>query len=312
MRRIAFVLAIGCLLAATAASASTLGASARNVIPAEVQQIISVDYRGLRNSETALALRDRVLPENLKELEGALQGMGIDVESEVEQLTFVSYREKEGGLKVVGIAAGQFQPKRVLQRMARQKIKPEVYRETDLFSAPGGFRLAFVDASTLVFGDEAAVRTALDTRDGEMRSMNYNSRVADMVSEMGEGAVWSVLDAQGTQHMMRAALGEAARLADYDTVKQRLVGSRYVMDFRNGVNFDLDVFTSDSMTAAALSSLVRAGMMYRSMSAEGAEKQALEAVRVDSDRQVLKINFRTDDRRFRSLLDSELFASISQ
>jgi hypothetical protein len=300
------------LLGVAPAAASTLGTMARNVIPAEVQQIISVDYRSLRNSPTALALRDRVLPENLKELEGALRGLGIDADTEVEQLTFVSYREKEGGLKVVGIATGPFQPRRVAQRMRVQKVKPDAYRDTDIYPAPGGFRVAFADDFTLVFGDSAAVKTALDARDGELQNMNYNSQITEMVASVGDGAVWSVLDAQGTQHMMRSALGEAARLADYETFKERLVASRYVMDFRSGVNFDLEVYTSDSMTAAALSSLVRAGMMYRRMSAEGAEKVALEAVSVDSDRRTLKVNFKTDDSRFQSLLDSELFTAISQ
>ncbi len=43
------------------------------------------------------------------------------------------------------------------------------------------------------------------------------------------------------------------KLADYETVKKRLLGSRYTMNFANGVNFDLDVLTSDSVTAATLS-----------------------------------------------------------
>ena len=43
--------------------------------------------------------------------------------------------------------------------------------------------------------------------------------------------------------MMKSALGDAASLADYDVVKKRLLGSRYAMDFTNGVKFDLDVAT---------------------------------------------------------------------
>ena len=43
-------------------------------IPADVQQIICVDYRALRNSPTALALKARVLPDNIKEFETALLG----------------------------------------------------------------------------------------------------------------------------------------------------------------------------------------------------------------------------------------------
>ena len=56
---------------------------------------------------------------------------------------------------------------------------------------------------------------------------------------------------------MRSALGQAASLADYDVIKKRLLASDYVMDFTNGVTFDLTVKTSDSVTAGTLSGLLK-------------------------------------------------------
>jgi hypothetical protein len=120
------------------------------------------------------------------------------------------------------------------------------------------------------------------------------------------------LDQAGTQNLMKSALGDAASLADYNVVKKRLVGSRYAMDFNYGVKFDLDVVTSDSMTATALSSLVKAGMMYRRMTANGVDKLALENVSVDSDSDRLRLNFRADERKFQSLLQSDLFAAVTK
>ncbi len=110
---------------------------------------------------------------------------------------------------------------------------------------------------------------------------------------------------------MRSALGEASGLADYDTIKKRLLGSRYQMNFANGVNFDLDVLTSDSMTAATLSSLVKAGMMYKKMNASPVEKVAMDSMTVDSDDSNLQLHFKTDDKKFQSLLHSDLFAAVS-
>jgi len=46
--------------------AAALGTATQSVIPADVQQIISVDYRSLQNSPTAQALKAQVLPQNLK------------------------------------------------------------------------------------------------------------------------------------------------------------------------------------------------------------------------------------------------------
>jgi hypothetical protein len=92
------------LLLCAAAWATPLGSSARTAIPSDVQQIISVDYRALKNSETAQALKAQVLPESLKQFEGALKGVGIDPEKDVEQLTFASYRAGKQGIRVVGIS----------------------------------------------------------------------------------------------------------------------------------------------------------------------------------------------------------------
>jgi hypothetical protein len=101
-------------------------------------------------------------------------------------------------------------------------------------------------------------------------------------------------------------------LADYETIKKRLLGSRYTMNFNSGVNFDLDVITSDSTTAATLSTLVKAGVLYRKMTATPTEKMALESVSVNSDSSNLQMHFKTDDKKFQSLLHSDLFAAVSK
>src|SRR5229473_6145313 len=87
-----------------AALAAPLGSSVRPVIPAEVQQIICVDYRAFKNSETAMALKAQVLPDNLKEFETALKATGISPDRDVDQLTFISYRHAKRGLETVGVA----------------------------------------------------------------------------------------------------------------------------------------------------------------------------------------------------------------
>jgi len=66
------------------------------------------------------------------------------------------------------------------------------------------------------------------------------------------------------------------------------------------------------MMAATLSSLVKAGMMYRKMAATPTEKMALEGVSVESDSSLLKLHFKTDNNRFESLLHSDLFAAVSR
>ena len=94
------------LLLSSAAWAMPLGGSARTVIPSDVQQIISVDYRALRNSETAQVLKQQVLPDSLKQFEGALKGVGINPEK--AQATY-----RNGVLELHIPRAEGAQPKRI-------------------------------------------------------------------------------------------------------------------------------------------------------------------------------------------------------
>ncbi len=301
-----------CVLAlAASAWAMPLSSSARSAIPAEVQQIICVDYRALRNSDTAMALKQQVLPENLKQFEVALKGLGINADRDVDQLAFASYRNKQG-LQVVGVAQGSFSAPVVLKKMRLSKIRAVKHHNSDIYPMGNGMEMSFLDDNTLLFGNGSAVKGALDARDGYTPTLDSNGQIVDMIGSADSGMVWSVLDQKGTQNIMRSALGDASRLADFDTMKKRLLGSRYTMNFSNGVKFDLDVVTSDSMTAATLSSLVKAGMLYKKMTASPTEKVALDNVSVNSDSSDLQFHFSTDDKQFQSLMHSDLFAAVSK
>jgi hypothetical protein len=299
------------LLLVTMAYAMPLNSSARAVVPGDLLQLISVDYRALKDSSTAMALKQQVLPDNLKQFEAALKGIGVDPEKDVDTLAFASFHSGKQGVKGIGVASGPFNMKAVLKKMKLQKFTPKKYRNSDLYPMDGGMLMSFLDDSTLLFGEPSAVRLALDARDGQIPNVDTNSSMADMMSSVDGAPVWSILDQEGTQNMMRSALGDAAKVADYETVKKRLVGSRYTMNFNSGVNFDLTVVTSDSMTAATLSSLVKAGLLYKKMSATPAEKLAMDNTTVDSDSSNLMMHFKSSDQQFQSLMHSELFAAVS-
>jgi hypothetical protein len=309
MKTLCFALAL--LLAATAACAMPIASSARSMLPADMQQIISVDYRALKDSPTAMALKQQVLPDNLKQFETALKGIGIDAERDVDQLTFASFRSGKQGIQVIGVAQGSFSAKAVLKKMKLKKIAGAKYGTALLYPMGSGMVMTFLDEFTLAFGTRPSLESALDTRDGKRSSLDSNARMADQMSAVDGSPVWSILDQQGTQNVMRSALGDAAQVADYEQVKKRLLASRYTMNFANGVNFDLAVLTSDSMTAATLSTLVKAGMLYKKMSASPVEKTAIDSMTVDSDSSNLQLHFKTDDQKFQSLLHSDLFAAVS-
>jgi hypothetical protein len=257
-----FKICIALSLLVSLAYAMPLNSSARTCVPADLLQLISVDYRALKDSPTAMALKQQLMPDNIKQFESALKAIGLDPEKDVDTLTFASFRAGKQGVKTVGVAAGPFNMKAVLKKMKLQKYVPKKYGNSEIYPMDGGFVMSFLDDSTLLFGDSTSIRVALDTRDGQVLGLDTNGTMADMMSSVDSAPVWSILDQAGTQNMMHSAMGDASKVADYESVKKRLMGSRYTMNFNSGVNFDLTVVTSDSMTAGTMSSLVKIGRAH--------------------------------------------------
>lgn len=290
--------------------ASPLGTAARTVIPIEVQQIINVDYRRMRNSNTAMDMKAKLLPPNMKQFEDALKGIGVNPDKDIDQITLASFRQKDHGLQMIGIAQGQFPRKKLALKIAKANIKGTKKSDLVLYPMSGGMQMTFLDDWTMLFGDSAAVKAAISARDNSSQSLNANRDITDMIPSVEDGTVWSVLDADGTQTMLKSALGSASDLSDFDTMKKKLIGSRYSMDFDNGVDFNLNVVTSDNMTAATLSSVLKAGMLFKKMSANPTEKIAIDETTVDNDMNKLVVHFKADDRSFQQLIESPMFASV--
>src|SRR5438876_7321189 len=159
---------------ASSAMAAPIGSSIRPAIPADVQQLICVDYRALKNSDTAQQLKAQVLPENLKQFEVALKGIGMDPDRDVDQLTFISYRHPKQGLEIVGAAQGVFATKTVLKKLRLKKVRPVKYHDAEIYPMSDGMEMSFLDDITLLLGDGAALRGDLDVRGGYVPTLASN------------------------------------------------------------------------------------------------------------------------------------------
>jgi hypothetical protein len=301
------------LAAAVSAPAAQLSTDTRTAIPHDVQQLVVIDYHAMENSSSAMDLRERVMPPELKRFEDALHKSGLNENHDVEQLAFALFRPKNDGerLDTVGIAQGQFSVQDIVASFRRQKLRATLVRSNRVYPlAKTGMVVCFVDPSTMVFGDADAVSKALDARDGIARSLLANGPMMDAMKAVDSEPLWSILDQKGTQTMMKQVLGEAGSLTDYDSVRKRLEASWYSMNFQHGVKFDLTISTGDTFAAATVSSLMSAALTLRKMSGSDAEKQALSATSITSDSGRLSIHFATSDSQFSSLLQSPLFRGM--
>ncbi len=293
------------------AQAAQLSGDARSSIPRDVQQIIVVDYRAMQNSPAAMQMKDRVLPPELKRLETALKTSGLKVDQDADTLAFAAFHVGEGGSRIIGIAQGQFQTQSIMAYFAKNKVKPVSLRNNSIYPmGASGMSVAFLNQTTMVFGDQAAVKAALDARDGLVGNFLQNSEMMGEMGAVDTRPVWSLLDQKGTQTMMRSVLGEAAQLADYDTVKNRMKSARYTMDFANGVRFDMAVVMSDSVTAATAATLMKGVMILRKTGGSPIERTALDDTTIDSGAGTLTVDYNSSDGQFASLLSSPLFQQV--
>lgn len=314
LKNLHFIAIFGCLLGAVAsAPAAQLTGDARAAIPYEVQQLVVIDYRAMQNSSTAMELRDRVMPPDLKQFEEALNKSGLNDNHDVDELAFALFRtgSASDSLETVGFAQGQFDVQGIVANFRKQKLAPKVIRTNRVYPlAHSGMVLCFVDPSTLVFGSPEAVKAALDVRDGLAPGMLTNSQVMEAMQAVDSAPLWSVLDKAGTEVMMKQVLGEAGSVTDYESVRKRLGSSWYGMNFQHGVKFDLTISTGDSFAAATVSSLLSAAVIYKKISGDATEKAALSATDISSNSGLLNIHFATSDNDFASLLKSSLFQSM--
>ncbi len=299
-------------LSATFSQAAELSSDGKSAIPHDVQQLIVVDYRAMQNSTAAMDLKERVLPPELKRLELALKNGKLNVDKDADVLAFAAFRDPNGdGTRIVGIAQGQFHTQAIMANFVKTKIKPVILRNNSIYPmGSAGMSVVFLNQTTMVFGDRAAVKAALDARDGLGPNFLSNGEMVNNMAAVDQRAIWSLLDAKGTQTMMKSVLGEAAQLTDYDTIRNRMKSSRYTMDFDNGVKFDLTVVMSDTLTAATCATLMKGVVLMKKTSGTPLEKTALDRTVIDSNSGTLTVNYSSSDSEFASLLTSPLFQSV--
>src|SRR4051794_31276242 len=174
--RFSTLIALGA--AGAVAYAAQLSSDARTAIPRDVQQLVVIDYRAMQNSATAMQLRDRVMPPDLKQFDDALRNSGLNENHDVDQLAFALVRPSAASEDVVtiGIAQGQFPVQDIVANFRKKGAKPSVVRGNKIYPmGKTGMVLCFVDQSTMVFGGIDAVKASLDTRDGNGQSLLNNS-----------------------------------------------------------------------------------------------------------------------------------------
>ena len=317
IRHLGTLLATAVVLCSSPGWASPMTHAARSVIPFDVRQIISIDYRTAKIFPTAVALKADALPANLKDFESALQTVGVHPDRDIDAFTFALFDGPRQTQEVVGVASGTFSAMTVLTQLALGKFRPSSHRGIDIYPISKTMRVVLLDDHTLLLGKTSAVKAAINVRSGQAPSLETNLETLKTIETVEKSTTWSVLDKTATQKMLTLAVGETTKIPGFAQIRDQALGARYTINFRGGIRFTVDVFTPDNVSATKLSAVLKLGLLYKKVTTNPAQRSALDDVKVtskqltpDSPRSELRIRFMVDQREFQALLQSRCFAQL--
>lgn len=305
-------------LLSSIAWAAPLTPTAKAVIPADVRQIINLDYQMLRMFDTAMTLKRQVFPDNLREFESALKGIGVDPDSDLDSLTFASLDDDKLAQHMIAIASGPFSSMSISRQLRSRKLSPLKHGKYDVYPVSKTLVMTSLGEGALLLGDTTGMESVLSMRDRHLPSIDANKDLTELMTPIEKATIWSVLDHKGTERMLLSTVGDDLRLAGLGSVRDKLLGAYFRMNFRDGIRFDMDVVTSDMVSSRALKSLLKLGILYKKVTANSTQKIALDHLSVasrriteGSERSDLRMQFKADDQQLQILMQSQFFTGMS-
>ncbi|MGH9468062.1 MAG: hypothetical protein ACRD1Y_11990 [Terriglobales bacterium] len=304
------LLTLGALSLAVPFASAQLSPAVQAVLPSTTQQIVSINYRRLANIPVAQQLESRVLPPGMQGLSSMLQRGGLNPATDINRLTFATYKNG-GAVELLGVAEGNFGGLQLARffHPTKQNPTPPQIDGVSVYS-DNGLQFFMPDPATLVFGAHDPITLAIQTEQGAP-SLGQNEQMTNLVAGTQSSDVWSVLDASGAQAMVRGMIGAQADKLAGKLIAQRFNGARYTISFQDQVQVNLEMMTSDALSAAALATAIDADVaMRQKQETNPAAKAILQQVQVDSAGNNAFLQISAPASSLADLMNSDLMTAV--
>jgi hypothetical protein len=249
------------------AGAQSLSATTLGLYPPQAGELAYADLRALRQSPHYAQLRAELLPERLRQLEGFAQALGIDLETQAQQMSWVFVVPAEGGAgELLSIMEGAFSPATVLERARASKIAVTQVSGAPVISAgknDSGLEFAFTlpDPATLVFGSRASVEALLARRSEGRGGLSANSVLSPLIAEKNGGSpVWAVLDQKFAELAIRQAAPSLAAQPQAQTLLAAINSATVDLTLTRDFSGHATLQCRGAQEAQLLAAVVQAGV----------------------------------------------------
>ena len=279
MRQIAAVLFLSGAIALQAPAESSLG-----LIQPDAGLVFGLEWRKIVDSSVGGALMDQLKKSNLPEVPG-FHGLQ---EALLRDLDSVTISSSAGALSkntsqppVLVVVKGRFDQD-MIRGLVGKNQNSEKYKGVDLLGTPAGApkmgakagpdntRVAFLDANTILAGDRAEIRSAIDRiKTGHLTEANRGmlAGVADLAAK---NDLWMMVEIPAN------ALKEAPPAAQqmFAAVKSTSLG----MSFGQGFGMQMNVRTKDDASAQSMAQTIQ-GLIAMAAMSQSATPQSTEMIK---------------------------------
>src|SRR5271167_1314391 len=126
------------------ASAGTLSTDVIGMFPKEVGEFGYADLKTARQYPWFPQLREQLLPPRFRDFEKFLSSAGVDASSQVDEIAWGDFpAAKGGGVNILCVALGSFNPSAAEDRFKQQKLARTDVHGYHLYAVSGDILLTF-------------------------------------------------------------------------------------------------------------------------------------------------------------------------
>lgn len=262
------------------AHAGRLGPDVIALFPKEVGEFAYADLKKARQESWFPQLKQQMLPERFRQFEQFLSSVGMDPNTQVEELAWGLVAdapgEKDnpstyvpGGEQVVGVALGSFNPDSAEAHFKTQKLPTFKARGFTLFSfgsgsGPNDLFFLFIDSNTAAFGHRRLLEKLLEVRYGAEDGLLRNDKLFPLINEAnGSGTVWAVLNAAYTRLAIRQLAPEIEQFPEAAKLVTRLQNLLINVNASGSIDGKFSAVCGSVDDANTLAQLLQMGFLYR-------------------------------------------------
>jgi len=272
MRKTALAI-VSILLAAAAAvplAAQELPSQVLALYPSQAGELVFVDLQSARRSPHYARLKSQVLPDRYRELEQWARALGIDFDSNVNQLSwaFISAGDAANS-DFVGVAEGAFYLDDIRAVVAESDLTASEYAGAAVFhlgknEAGREFLFAFPDNARLIFGFREQVLPMLDRNRQGGPSLLDNTAMRDLIDQVNRRAsIWLAFDGEFTELGVRQFLGDATQIPGAEALAERVQNATLRLELDRGLTTNLAARCASSTDAVWFGAFLEAAIYFQ-------------------------------------------------